>query len=128
MAKKKGYDVLSIDVRNPFDPPVADPSVTGWHESVQRCHPNRDANEFCYLVQDYSGAGNPNMLDITIRRKLQPALVSATLRKIADLIDAHGQELLFRDFVAGDLTINDDGSLGLVTPEDEDAYADKAAA
>jgi len=74
--------------------------------------------------------GGDSLLWLTIRRGLTPELAAASLRKIADLIDRHGQRLLnllegnagsisaAGEVVSGPLRLDYDENGDLIIPED----------
>ena len=73
--------------------------------------------------------GGDSLLWLTVRRGLTPALAATSLRKIADLIDRHGEKLLHLwegnegsidaagDVVSGPLRLSYDEHGDLVIPE-----------
>lgn len=108
-------------------------------ENVKQIPTTRDAaGNILYPEVDADGdhvhfemvpMGGDSLLWLTIRRGLTPELAASSLRKIADLIDRHGQELLnllegnegsisaAGDVIAGPLRLSYDENGDLVIPQ-----------
>lgn len=119
MAKKPSFEKFYIYAEHAPDSARVNTDNPGWRQHAKDDGVGVDENDLIYGCCDRSGDQNPDIIDLTIRRGVSPKVVVATLRKMIDLIERHG-EYLSGDFVTGDLTINDDGSLGPVTPFDDE--------
>ena len=69
------------------------PTTRGQDDSVLYPELDADGDHVHFEMVPMEGT---SLLWITIRRETPPALAAQSLRKIADLIDRHGEELLTR--------------------------------
>jgi hypothetical protein len=69
------------------------PTTRGKNDTVLYPELDADGDHVHFEMVPMEGT---SLLWITIRREIPPALAAQSLRKIADLIDRHGEELLSR--------------------------------
>ncbi len=118
---------LSLSLQRPIQSDLAQISVTR-DQAGKVVYPELDADGD-HVHFEMVPMGGESLLWLTMRRGTTPELASSSLRKIADLIDRHGQKILTLlegnegsfnaegEIVAGPLRLGYDENGDIVFPE-----------